>query len=120
MGQGLEGDHAGGGKRQITILSIESWRDACAELGRELSPAVRRANIVVAGVDLAASIGRSLRLGETVVDVLGETRPCELMDDDGRIGLDAALRPARRGGVFGSIRVSGDVKIGDEAELLEP
>ena len=44
MGQGLEGDHAGGGKRQITILSIESWRDACAELGRELSPAVRRAS----------------------------------------------------------------------------
>lgn len=117
--QGLDGDHAVGGKRQVTVLSLEAWRDACAELGRPLDPAVRRANIVVSGLDLAQSIGRVLRVGGALVDVRGETRPCELMDDDGRIGLDAALRKSLRGGVFGSIRRGGELRVGDDAELLE-
>lgn len=115
---GLEGDHAGGGKRQVTVLSLESWQDACAEFGRPLDPAVRRANVVVAGVDLAQSIGRTLRLGGATVEILGETRPCELMDDDGRLGLDAALRKDRRGGVFGAIVTSGTVQVGDDVAIL--
>ncbi|MEC7726682.1 MAG: MOSC domain-containing protein, partial [Planctomycetota bacterium] len=87
--------------------------------GRPLDPAVRRANIVVSGLDLAQSIGRVLRVGGALVDVRGETRPCELMDDDGRMGLDAALRKSLRGGVFGSIRRGGELRVGDDAELLE-
>lgn len=110
---GLEGDHAGGGKRQITLLSREAWEGACRAFGREVEPSVRRANVLVSGIDLGATIGSSLRLGEVVVDVLGETRPCELMDDDGRVGLDAALRPERRGGVFGAIRTGGTLRVGD-------
>jgi len=115
--RGLDGDHTNGGKRQVTVLSLEAWRDACAELGREVDPSVRRANILVAGVDLTNSIGRPLRVGGVVIDVLGETRPCELMDDDGRVGLDAALRKELRGGVFGSIRVGGPIRVGDLVEL---
>lgn len=112
-GQGLVGDHAGGGKRQVTLLAREAWQAACSQLGRELDPGIRRANLVVEGVDLAATIGRRLRLGEVVIEVLGETRPCELMDDDGRIGLMAALRPERRGGVYGAIVTGGTLRVGD-------
>ena len=44
-GIGIEGDHAGGGKRQITILSREAWQQACREIGKELDPSIRRANV---------------------------------------------------------------------------
>ena len=117
-GQGLDGDHAVGGSRQVTILSQEAWEDACRAFGRPVDPSVRRANVLVSGLDLAASIGATLRLGGALVDVTAETRPCELMDDDGRVGLCAALRPKRRGGVLGVVRRGGEVCVGDPAEVV--
>lgn len=114
---GLEGDHAQGGKRQVTLLSIEAWRAACAELGRELDPSTRRANLVVAGLDLENAIGGTVTIGDVVIDVLGETRPCELMDDGGRIGLQKALRPQKRGGVYGKIRSGGELRVGMECRF---
>jgi MOSC domain-containing protein YiiM len=116
-GQGLDGDHAGGGKRQITILSREAWDDACAALGRALDPGTRRANVMVSGIDLAAAIGRTLELGPVRIEVLGETRPCELMDDGGRLGLQAALRPMRRGGVYGRIVQGGELRLGETCRI---
>lgn len=101
----------------MTILSLEAWRDACSDLGRELDPSVRRANVLVSGLDLRAAIGARLHLDGAVVDVLGEARPCELMDDDGRVGLDAALRRDYRGGVFGMIRGGGVIEVGALAEV---
>jgi MOSC domain-containing protein YiiM len=114
---GLEGDHAHGGKRQVTLLSLESWRAACAELGRDLDPSTRRANLVISGLDLESAIGGVVTIGDVVVDVLGETRPCELMDDGGRTGLQKALRPQRRGGVYGRIRSGGQIEVGMECRL---
>jgi len=116
--KGLDGDHAVAGKRQVTILSREAWAQACRELGQEVDPGVRRANLLVEGVDLGDSIGKALRVGSVVIDVLGETRPCELMDDDGRVGLCEALRSDRRGGVYGQIRSGGDIKVGDPCAIL--
>lgn len=113
-GQGLQGDHADGGWRQVTLLAEESWRAACAALGPDavLPPLLRRANVLVAGVELGAAIGGQLRLGAVLVEVLGETRPCQLMDDS-RAGLRAALKPERRGGVFGRILTGGVLRVGD-------
>ena len=110
---GLEGDHGVSGKRQVTILSRESWDAACRELDRDLDPSVRRANLLVEGLDLGQTIGKTRRIGPVIIDVLGETRPCELLDDDGRVGLNEALRSDRRGGVFGKIRSGGPLKVGD-------
>lgn len=109
---GLDGDHTTSGKRQVTLLAIEAWRTACEELGKQIDPAVRRANLVVEGLDLAGSIGRSIRVGSIVLDIHGETRPCELLDDDGNVGLCAALRADRRAGVFGTVREGGELHVG--------
>ena len=84
------------GRRQVTVLSLESWRAACRELGRELPWTTRRANLLVTGVDLAATGG--LRIGEVELEVTGETAPCERMEE-ACPGLRAALTPAWRGGV---------------------
>ncbi len=111
-GIGLDGDHAGGGKRQVTLLSLDAWRAACGEIGRDLDPSVRRANLLVDGIDLSPTIGSQIVFGEVVIEVLGETRPCELMDDDGRLGLQKALRPDRRGGVYGRILRGGELAVG--------
>ena len=111
--QGLLGDHAVGGKRQVTILSREAWDAACAAFGRSVDPGVRRANVLVEGLDLAACIGRTLRIGDVVLEVLGETRPCELLDDGGRVGLCTSLRPERRGGVYARVVTGGELRVGD-------
>lgn len=112
-GRGLEGDHAGGGSRQITVLSEEGWSAACRQLRRDdLEPQARRANIVVRGVDLRQAIGGGLRIGDCLLRIVGETRPCRLMDDAAP-GLQAALDPDMRGGVYGQVLVGGDIHVGD-------
>jgi len=117
-GAGLTGDHAGGGNRQITLLDEAAWRDACAELGQQLSPGARRANLVLSGVDLGSAIGRALRIGPCLIRVIAETRPCRLMDDVAD-GLQKALDPGRRGGVYGRVLEGGEVRVGAPVEIVE-
>lgn len=118
--RGLEGDHAGGGKRQVTLISRQSWDDALAQLGGgALDPGTRRANLLVEGLDLGPLIGRRVRVGPVELQVEGETRPCGLMDD-ARLGLRDALAPACRGGVFARILTGGPLQVGDEVTVLEP
>lgn len=117
-GVGLEGDHKQGGKRQVTLLSREAWQAACAEVGAELDPGVRRANLVVSGVALEQTVGARLRLGEVVVEVLGETDPCDRMEE-AHPGLRGALEPDVRGGVFGRIERGGEIAVGEAVEVVE-
>lgn len=117
-GVGLEGDHAHGGKRQVTLLSREGWEEACQALGTALSPGGRRANLIVEGVDLAALMhGGRLRIGETELKIARETKPCQLMDDV-HLGLMDALKPRVRAGVYAEIVVGGTVRQGDPVEVL--
>jgi len=111
-GRGLRGSADQGGKRQITIISEGSWDDAQEELGVEVNPSARRANVLVRGVDLEDSAGKLLRLGGCVIRIDGETRPCHLMDE-AQQGLRAALRSHWRGGVFGEIVEGGTIRVGD-------
>ena len=118
-GRGIEGDHAGGGARQVTLIEQERWEEACGDLGRELSPGARRANLVVAGVRLADAIGRELRVGDCRFQIVAETRPCKLMED-AAAGLQRALDPDCRGGVYCRILTGGELRVGDPIEIEEP
>ena len=69
--QGLDGDHAGGGRRQVTLLDQGRWGDVCNDLKTTLDPGARRANLVLEGVNLQDCCGRRLRIGAAVVDVRG-------------------------------------------------
>lgn len=117
-GVGLQGDQRRSEKRQVTVLSLESWQRALDEVGDELPACARRANVVVSGVDLPASVGRRLRIGEVELLIHGETKPCDQMDA-ARHGLREALIPELRGGVHGSIEVGGTVRVGDAVTLVE-
>ena len=116
-GRGIGGSADQGRRRQITIIDEAAWRDATTEAGAEIDPSRRRANVMLRGIALAQSRGKILRIGGCVVQILGETRPCERMEE-AQAGLRDALGSAWRGGVFGEIVESGLIRVGDAAELI--
>lgn len=110
---GVEGDARGKpGKRQITILDQAAWEMARQELGRpDLSWLLRRANLLVSGLDLRASTGRLLRIGPALLEITGETDPCVKIDRP-TPGLMQALTPEWRGGVTARVREGGRIEAG--------
>jgi MOSC domain-containing protein YiiM len=117
-GRGLKSNANQGGKRQITIIDEARWREATDELGIDVDPRARRANIMLRGVDLERTHRRLLRIGDCVVRIYGETRPCHQMDE-AQQGLRAALSPRWRAGAFGEIVSGGAIRVGDGAEWVE-
>jgi MOSC domain-containing protein YiiM len=111
-GRGLAGSADQGGWRQVTVIDEAAWKDAEEELGTEVDPLARRANVMVRGVDLENSRGKRLRLGDCIINIRGENPPCRLMDSM-QSGLQKALRPHWRAGVFGEIVQGGTIRIGD-------
>ncbi|HYD40016.1 MAG TPA: MOSC domain-containing protein [Anaeromyxobacter sp.] len=118
-GKGLAGNANQGGRRQVTILDAAVWEAVMAELGARLSPAARRANLLVRDVALPRTTGRVLQVGAAQLRILGPTQPCNLMEET-LPGLEAALRPDWRGGAFGEVIVGGVVRIGDPVRWLPP
>ena len=117
-GRGLIGNADQGRRRQITIIDEAAWREAAAETGTDVDPSKRRANVMLRGIPLANTRGKLLRLGTCLVRILGETRPCEQMEEAQR-GLRKALSPNWRAGVFGEIVEGGAIRVGDVAELVQ-
>lgn len=116
-GRGLVGDRPRAAHRAVTLVSLEQWRETLGELGAELPPEARRANVTVSGVDLPSSIGQRLRLGSVVLEIVGETVPCSNMDHAYQ-GLRRALTPGLRGGVHGRVVSEGEIRVGDPVEIL--
>jgi len=117
LAAGVEGDFRGKpGPRQVTMIAEEAWRDACAELGEALEWTLRRANLLVRGVDLRDSVGRRIAIGPVVLEVSEECEPCQVMDQQHE-GLRAALGPEWRGGVACRVVVPGRVAAGDRVVL---
>lgn len=114
---GLAGDYRGApGKRQVTLLSLADWQRACVELDIELPWHVRRANLLVDALPLFETKGSLITLGDAVLEVTGETDPCERMEAV-RPGLFAALASQWRGGVTCCVRDGGLLTIGMDVSI---
>lgn len=112
-GRGLEGNANQGGRRQVTLIEEERWREATAEIGADdLPPNSRRANLMIAGLSLEGTRGRILRIGPTRLQIWSECMPCERMEE-ARPGLQEALRPSWRGGATAQVLEGGEIRIGD-------
>lgn len=116
-GCGLEGNANQGGKRQVTLLATDAWQEAADELGLPVDPALRRANLLVSGIDLAESRGRVLEVGPVTIRIWGETRPCRQMEES-QAGLQEALSSHWRGGAYGEIETGGEISVGDRVRWL--
>ena len=116
-GRGLAGNANQGGRRQVTLIDEARWREAQEEVGVAVDPSVRRANVMLRGIDLEGQRGRSRRIGQAVIRIYNETRPCERMDE-AHDGLRDALKPRWRGGAFGEVIEGGIIQIGDSVEWL--
>lgn len=116
---GVEHDFRGKpGKRQVTVLSLEQWQLACAEVGIALPWTVRRANLLVDGICFDADmVGKQLKIGQLILLVTQETDPCPRMDAQQQ-GLTQALTPDWRGGVCCTVIADGRIKVGDELRIV--
>ncbi len=117
VGRGIETENRKPGKREVTFLSTDAWADACHDLRTELPWHLRRANLLVDGVDLASTVGQTLSIGKVRIKIHGETKPCPIMEQQ-HLGLRAALVPKCRGGVFGQILTGGTMRVGDSVEIV--
>lgn len=115
---GVNGDARGQpGRRQVSVITRHAWEAACSEVGVAHLPwTTRRANLLVDGIDLRGKIGYDLRVGDAVLTISGETRPCEVMER-AYPGLKAALLPEWRGGVICRVSRSGDIAVGCKVVL---
>src|SRR5687768_7103562 len=100
---GLVGNANRSYRRSVTIIEREVFDRVRAELSEQVRPDMRRANLMVSGVPLEGTSGRILQIGSARIRIGGETRPCELMDEEGHPGLRAALQPHWGGGAYGTV-----------------
>jgi MOSC domain-containing protein YiiM len=117
-GRGLAGNAAQGRRRQVTLIDLAAWERLMQELGGSISPAARRANLLVSGIELAETRERVLRVGACRLRVGGETRPCERMDE-ALPGLRGAMARNWSGGVFAQVLDDGEIAVGDEVAWVE-
>jgi MOSC domain-containing protein YiiM len=113
-GKGLAGNADRGGRRQVTLLSQERWHQLMAQVDASLGPDARRANLILAGIDLENTRGRTLVIGSCRLQIGGETRPCEQMER-AAAGLQAAMRDNWGGGAYAEVLDGGTIAIGDSA-----
>lgn len=113
---GIQGNADQGGKRQITIISEENWQNMMRVLNTDLDPASRRANVLVTGVSLINSVHKLLKLGDCIVKIYGETKPCDRMDKAFE-GLKKVMQANWNGGVYGKIIKGGFIRTGDQVDF---
>jgi MOSC domain-containing protein YiiM len=116
-GRGIMGNADQGGRRQVTLIEQGAWDAAVEQLGTFVDPSARRANLLVSGVSLADSRGRTLQIGSLRLRINGETRPCERMDE-ARPGLRAALGVGWRGGAFAEVLNDTDIEVGASVDWI--
>lgn len=125
-GAGLVGDRyvdgrgtfsrRGGGGRDLTLIEVEALAEL-SERGVALDPLDARRNLVVAGIDLDALIGRRFRVGEVECRGARRCEPCAHLE---RLTSPGALRGlVHRGGLRADLLSSGEIAVGDEISALE-
>ena len=117
---GVTGDRRGKpSARQVTLMSLQSWQQACAELSVDLPWFERRANLLVDHLVLFESTGSLITIGDLQLRITGETDPCARMEQL-QTGLFDRLANDWRGGVTCRVERSGLIRVGDDLQVSGP
>ena len=116
--EALDGDHASGGKRGVTLVQAEHLAVIGAYLGRgPVAAGDLRRNVVVEGINLLALRHRRVRIGDAVLEVTGPCAPCSRMEEALGFGGYSAVRG--HGGVTARIVTPGRFAVGDDVSAVE-
>lgn len=115
---GLEGDHAPGGKRAVTLIQAEHLPviAALANLER-VEPADLRRNIIVSGLNLLGFRKHQITLGGVTLEITGPCPPCSRMEEVLGFGGYTAMRS--HGGVYASVVEGGTLGVGDSVAPVQ-
>jgi MOSC domain-containing protein YiiM len=119
-GRGLEGDrHVTGdgtfpsGVPGSALTLIE--REVCASFSPPLAPGEHRRNVVTAGIDLNALVGREFAIGDVRCRGMRLCEPCTVIE---RYASRPVLRPlVHRGGLRADILDDGVIRVGDPVRV---
>lgn len=115
---GLKNDaHAGTTRRQVSLLAKESIDLMTSQGASGLSAGKFAENITTEGIELhTLSIGTKLKIGQTLQEItqIGKTchSGCAISKQVG-----SCIMPTQ--GVFTKVLTSGEIKSGDEIEVLD-
>ena len=116
--RGMRGSANYGGRRHVTIISLERWREMMDALHADVDPAARRANLMISGLDLLQTRDRVLRVGACLLKIGGETRPCERMEE-AHPGLQGVMSDRWGGGAWAVVVDGGTIAVGDEVAWVD-
>ena len=100
------------GKRQVTLLSLQHWKDACNEIQMPLDWTARRSNLLVESLTLENTREQFLCCGDVILQITGDTDPCSRMRDIHPKLFDA-LNQHWRGGVNCRVIREGQLKLNE-------
>ncbi len=101
---------------ELTLVEAESIDMLARDHDIHLNPGETRRNITTRGVSLSDLVGKRIRVGEVVADVVELCEPCQHMQS---IVGKPVMRPlAHRAGIRVLLVNSGTVRVGDEVEAI--
>jgi MOSC domain-containing protein YiiM len=105
-------------QRPVTFIAQERWAELMDQMNADLDPATRRANVMLSGIDLIESTGKTIRIGDVELIVRGETRPCRQMEA-ALPGLEEAMRDRWGGGAWTEVVAGGTIRVGDAVTISD-
>lgn len=116
---GLEGDWRSRKNRgrQITLVEAEALEEVARVLKLPAIPAgASRRQVLVRGIDLNATVGKTLRVGPLLIKVEELCDPCRNMET--MVGSGAHRAMENRGGVCARVLEGGTLRPGDGIEIV--
>ncbi len=126
-GRGLAGDRyaLGGGtwarypdlEKQVTLIDRDDVAAVARETGTDLAPGDTRRNVVTAGIELAALVGRWFTVGDALLFGMKRCPPCSHLER--LTGLRLIKAMVHRGGINAAVFSGGFLAEGSTVQLID-